>query len=68
LTVLVWLALGKGMAFYLKHADRYDIVYGSLAGVVLLQLFIYVISGTFILGAHLNASYSRASSQGAEQA
>lgn len=66
LTVAVWLALGKGMAFYLAYADRYDIVYGSLAGVVILQLFIYVISGTFILGAHLNASYSQAGSNHTE--
>ncbi len=66
LTVVVWFALGQGMAIYLKHADRYDIVYGSLAGVILLQLFIYVISGTFILGAHLNASYSRANGNNVE--
>ncbi|GEQ98038.1 hypothetical protein JCM17844_16750 [Iodidimonas gelatinilytica] len=59
LTVVVWLFLGKGMAIYLKNADRYDVIYGSLAGVVIFQLFVYIIASAFILGAHLNASYTR---------
>ncbi|WP_281320813.1 YihY/virulence factor BrkB family protein [Iodidimonas sp. MBR-22] len=58
-TVLVWLLLGKGMTVFLNHADRYDVIYGSLAGMVILQLFIYIIAAAFILGAHLNAGYSR---------
>lgn len=58
-TVLVWLSVGKGIAWYLKTADRYDLFYGSLAGVVVTQLFLFFLSGAFIIGAHLNASYSR---------
>lgn len=59
LTVIVWLVLGKTMALFLRHADRYDIIYGSLAGIVLVQLFFFLVASAFILGAHLNAAYSR---------
>ncbi|MFQ5346754.1 MAG: YihY/virulence factor BrkB family protein [Rhodothalassiaceae bacterium] len=59
LTLLVWLALAKGMALYLEYAARYDLIYGSLAGLVLLELFLYLVAAAFILGAHLNACYSR---------
>jgi len=47
------------MALFLRHADRYDITYGSLAGIVLVQLFFFLGGCAFILGAHLNAAYSR---------
>ena len=59
LTLVVWLALAKGMALYLQFAVRYDLVYGSLAGLVLLELFLYLLAAAFILGAHLNACYGR---------
>ncbi len=59
LTLAVWLLLAKGMALYLQFAVRYDLVYGSLAGLVLLELFLYLVAAAFILGAHLNACYSR---------
>lgn len=56
---LVWIGLGKAMAVFLARADRYDLFYGSLAGVVLLQIFLFVLAIVFIYGAHLNAAYSR---------
>lgn len=56
LTVAVWLALGEGLAFYIRTLGRYDAIYGSLAGVVILMLFLFVSAAAFILGAHLNAA------------
>ncbi|MBV1900075.1 MAG: YihY/virulence factor BrkB family protein [Kordiimonadaceae bacterium] len=51
-------ATAKGLSLYLKYADNYDVTYGSLAGVVILQLFCFLISIGFVLGAELNAAYS----------
>ncbi|GAB4122292.1 MAG: hypothetical protein Kow00104_06090 [Rhodothalassiaceae bacterium] len=57
--LVIWTALGKAMAVYLRFASTYDLFYGSLAGVVLLLLFLYIVAAAFILGAHLNAAYCR---------
>ncbi len=48
----------KGLSVYLKYAGNYDVTYGSLAGVVILQLFCFLVSIGFILGAELNAAYT----------
>lgn len=63
LTLIVWLAIGKGMAVYIRFASSYDLIYGGLAGVVLLLLFLYSVASAFILGAHLNAAYSKCRGQ-----
>lgn len=51
-------ATAKGLSVYLRYADNYDVTYGSLAGVVILQVFCFLISIGFVLGAELNAAYS----------
>ena len=58
LTLLVLMATTAGLSTYLQYAGSYDITYGSLAGVVITQLFCYVVSIGFILGAELNAAYT----------
>ncbi len=47
-----------GLSTYLKYAGSYDITYGSLAGVVITQIFCYLVAIGFILGAELNAAYT----------
>lgn len=59
LSMVVLLSTAKGLSIYLKYADNYDMTYGSLAGVVILQLFCFMVSMGFVLGAELNAAYSR---------
>lgn len=59
LTVAVWFVLGEGLALYIRYLGRYDAIYGSLAGVVILMLFLFVSAAAFILGAHLNAASAR---------
>lgn len=54
----VLLATAKGLSVYLKYVDNYDITYGSLAGVVILQLFCFLVSIGFVMGAELNAAYT----------
>ncbi len=57
-TLAAWWASAKAVALFLSHAERYDILYGSLAGIVLTQLFFFFLAASFIFGAHLNAVYS----------
>lgn len=66
LTVAVWLVLGEGLAFYIRTFGRYDAIYGSLAGVVILMLFLFVSAAAFILGAHLNAASAARNGQGGD--
>lgn len=58
LSVVVLIATAKGLSVYLKYAGNYDVTYGSLAGVVVMQLFCFLVSLGFVLGAELNAAYT----------
>lgn len=57
-SLAVLLAIAKGLSVYLKYVDNYDLTYGSLAGVVILQLFCFFVSIGFVIGAELNAAYT----------
>ena len=59
LAVMVWMGTGVGFSTYLKFAPNLDLAYGSLAGVLIAQIFFFVVSIGFILGAELNACYAR---------
>ncbi|HSV73955.1 MAG TPA: YihY/virulence factor BrkB family protein [Chthonomonadales bacterium] len=45
--------------FYLAHFARYSYVYGSLAGVVILAVWIYLSAATLLLGAIIAATVER---------
>jgi len=60
MSLLFLMLTAAGLSTFLKYAGNYDVTYGSLAGVVIMQLFCFVISIGFIIGAELNASYTRA--------
>ncbi len=57
-SLLTLMLTTAGLSTYLKYANTYDITYGSLAGVVITQLFCYIVAIGFILGAELNAAYT----------
>jgi len=61
LTVLVLFATAAGLSIYIKSIGSYDVTYGSLAGIVVAQLFCFIIALGFIMGAEVNAAYTRAS-------
>ena len=56
--LFVLVATANGLSVYLKYVDNYDLTYGSLAGVVILQLFCFFVSIGFVIGAELNASFT----------
>lgn len=60
LALLIWFAMAAGFALYLQYLSELNLLYGSLTGVVILQLFIYLQSLGFLLGAELNAAYTDA--------
>lgn len=58
LALLFFVGTAKGFSIYLRYADQYDVTYGSLAGVMVTQLFCFFVSLGFVLGVELNAAYT----------
>lgn len=55
-TTLWWVGMTAGLPFALSQLGGYDLTYGSLAGVVVMLLFFYLIGLGLVFGAHLNAA------------
>lgn len=49
-----WIALSSGFSIYVSNIGRYSIIYGSLAGFVLLMFWIYFCVYAILLGGILN--------------
>lgn len=58
--LVVWLITAAGFSTFLSYAGNLDVTYGGLAGVLIAQIFFFIVSIGFILGAELNAVYTRA--------
>jgi membrane protein len=59
LGALLWLALSGLFALYTSFSSSYDKTYGSLAGAIILLLWLYYSSLALLLGAELNAELDR---------
>ncbi len=59
LVVIMWLCLEKIFSIYLNHFHQFNMVYGSLAGVIISLMFFYLISMIFIFGAEFNYHFHR---------
>jgi membrane protein len=59
LTVILWFLIEKIFSYYLSHFKQFNIVYGSLAGIIISLTFFYLISLIFILGAEFNYHFHR---------
>lgn len=57
--LLVFIVSAKGLSLYLAQVNTYDLTYGSLAGVVIMQIFCYLVALGYTLGAELNAAYTQ---------
>jgi membrane protein len=55
----LWLAGSALFALYASNVGTYDQAYGSLGGVVVLMLWLYITALVIILGAELNAELER---------
>lgn len=69
--VLLWIVVSALFSFYVSHFASYEKTYGSLAGVVLLLMWLYLSAYAVIIGAELNAELEhqtvRDSTEGGEK-
>ncbi|WP_176736963.1 YihY/virulence factor BrkB family protein [Oligoflexus tunisiensis] len=63
-TTLLILLASVGFAFYVEQFGSYNKTYGSLAGVVVLLLWFYIVSYAVLLGVELNAELEKSSDRG----
>jgi membrane protein len=57
----LWLACTWGFTQYVEHFGRYNVMYGSIGGVVVLMMWFYITGLIFIAGGELNAILEHAS-------
>ncbi|MFE9747638.1 YihY/virulence factor BrkB family protein [Saccharothrix saharensis] len=59
LTVVVWIAASLGFAFYVANFGSYNKTYGSLAGVIVFLVWLWISNLALLLGAELDAELER---------
>src|SRR5204863_2815773 len=57
--ILVWLVASVGFAFYVANFGSYNKTYGSIAGVVIGLLWIWITNVALLFGAELDAELER---------
>jgi len=55
-----WIAMSLGLRFYVSHFSNYSTTYGSIAGVILLLLWLYLTGLVLLLGGEVNAEIEHA--------
>lgn len=66
LALVLWLALSYGLRLYVTSFADYNATYGSIGGVILLLLWLYLSSVVILLGAVINAEIERAAARRGE--
>jgi membrane protein len=61
LAVVVWVIASAIFAFYVSHFGSYNKTYGSLAGVAIFLLWLWITNLVILLGAEINAEVQRGS-------
>lgn len=54
-STLFWLIASFCYSFYSNNFARYDIIYGSLGGIIVLMTWVYLSSWTILIGCEINA-------------
>ncbi|MBY8975554.1 YihY/virulence factor BrkB family protein [Rhodobacteraceae bacterium NNCM2] len=54
-SVVLWGVIASMLSVYLSYAPSYSLTYGTLAGVILTLIFLYLTGITIILGAEINS-------------
>jgi len=65
--VIVWVVASYGFSKYVAHFGSYDKTYGSLGGVIVLLLWMWLSSLVLLAGAEVNAFVGRRSLEGKRQ-
>ncbi len=53
--VALWLAASWGFSFYVSRFGRYEVTYGTLGGVIVLLLWMWLSAQALLIGAEINA-------------
>jgi len=60
--VVAWAIMSIALRFYVGYFSNYNVTYGSIAGVILLMLWLYLSGVALLLGASINSEIERAAS------
>lgn len=58
-STIAWLVLTYGFSFYISNFGNYSATYGSIGGVIILMLWLYLTGMMLIFGAMLNATMQK---------
>lgn len=59
-TTLAWSLITAVYSYYVAHFTHYDIFYGSLSGIIVLMIWIYILSYVLVVGIAINTeSYKK---------
>ena len=64
--LVLWLSMSYGLRFYVSRFANYNITYGSIGGVILLMLWLYLTGVALLLGAEVNAEIEHAAAHRGE--
>src|SRR5215208_2441967 len=59
LAVVLWIAASAGFAFFVANFSSYNKTYGSLAGVIVFLVWLWISNCAVLLGAEMNAELER---------
>src|SRR5437879_6235402 len=59
--LLAWLATSFGLRIYLKYFGNYNATYGSIGGVIILMLWLYLSGVALLIGAQINSEIEHSS-------
>ncbi len=59
LTIFLWNISTSILTYYVTNLSNFDVVYGSLAGVLIMLIFFYIINVILIYGATINYLFKR---------
>lgn len=60
---VAWGIISYGFSFYLSHFGNYSKAYGSIGGIIILMLWLYIIGIVLVVGGLLNAAMQRRKEQ-----
>jgi membrane protein len=64
--LVLWLAMSYGLRVYVTQFANYNATYGSIGGVILLMLWLYLTGLALLLGAEINAEIEHAAARRGE--
>ena len=54
-TTISWIVITFGYSYYVTNFANYSIFYGSLSGIIVMMIWIYLLSFIFVMGIAINA-------------